>query len=313
MGTHLVLFRDVQGHAVALEDRCRHRNIPLSQGKVINGKIECPYHGWCYHADGNIAEIPANAHLSERVYPVGISSFHCVEQDDYVWVCLSNQPANPKPVPFPNYAESGWVSFHMKTRFNASVDACLENFLDCPHATYVHRGWFRSPTKKKVEATVRTLEDGAEVEYFEEPRVKSAVWSLLSSKKASMKHTDRFIAPATSTVDYVFSNNVHYKITSSCTPIEKNITEVYTVVTFKVKWFSHLVRLYFQPLSKLIIRQDVNILQAQADNVKKFSGEQFSVIETDVLYKLIKQWRLAMHSNHEPPIAGEERKIEISL
>ena len=30
----LVLFRDTAGKAVALEDRCCHRHLPLSQGKV---------------------------------------------------------------------------------------------------------------------------------------------------------------------------------------------------------------------------------------------------------------------------------------
>ena len=311
--TPLVLFRDTKNNASALEDRCQHRNAPLSKGKVCAGTIQCPYHGWRYHADGNIAEIPTITQIQVNEHSAGIRSFHCLEQQGYVWVCLADKPVNKIPLFFPNLSKPGWVSFHMKTRFNATVEACLENFLDCPHATYVHKGWFRSPTRKTVRAIVRTLEDGAEAEYFEEPREKSAVWSLLSPKKSQMKHTDRFIAPATSRVDYDFSNGMHYTITSSCTPIEKDVTEVFTVITFRIKWFGHLVKLYFKPLSKLIIKQDVNILQAQTDNIKSFGNAKFTVINTDLLFKSIKEWRQALKNGQEPPAAGEEKHIDLLL
>jgi phenylpropionate dioxygenase-like ring-hydroxylating dioxygenase large terminal subunit len=313
MDCPLVLFRDHHGKAVVLEDRCRHRNSPLSNGKVCEGTIQCPYHGWRYHGDGSVASIPAKPMDQRWKYPAGVKSYLCHESQGYVWICLSNAPVSAKPTPFPYLGEPGWLSFRMKTRFNAGVDACLENFLDCPHATYVHRGWFRSPTHKKVRVIVRTLEDGAEAEYFEEPREKSAVWSLLAPKKAQMKHTDRFIAPSTSRVDYNFSNGMHYSITSSCTPLENDVTEVFTVITFRIRWFGHLVRLYFKPLSKLIITQDVNVLNAQTNNLRKFGGSDYVVMDTDLLFKPIKHWREAMENELAPPAAGKEECIELCL
>jgi hypothetical protein len=48
-----------------------------------------------------------------------------------------------------------------------------------------------------------------------------------------IQHTDRYIASATTGVDYIFSNQRHYIITPSCTPITENETEVYTVITFQ--------------------------------------------------------------------------------
>jgi hypothetical protein len=68
----------------------------------------------------------------------------------------------------------------METLFRGGVKACPENLLDCPHATHVHRYWFRSPIFRPVRAVVRTLDDGAVTEYLEEPGEKSLVWSLLS-------------------------------------------------------------------------------------------------------------------------------------
>ena len=55
----LVLFRDAQGDAVALEDRCAHRNAPLSIGRVCKGRLQCRYHGWEYDSEGRAAHIPA--------------------------------------------------------------------------------------------------------------------------------------------------------------------------------------------------------------------------------------------------------------
>src|SRR5258706_15323621 len=45
-GVPLVLFRS-GGRAAALIDRCPHRNVPLSLGRVLaDGRLECAYHGW---------------------------------------------------------------------------------------------------------------------------------------------------------------------------------------------------------------------------------------------------------------------------
>jgi phenylpropionate dioxygenase-like ring-hydroxylating dioxygenase large terminal subunit len=313
MGRHLVLFRTEAGEVAALDDRCAHRNAPLSQGKVCRDTLQCPYHGWRYGKDGRVMEIPALAQQNVTDFSARIKSYPCIEQQGFVWICLTSTPANPVPVPFPGLNQAGWTSFQMRTRFAAPVEACLENFLDCPHATHVHRGWFRSQTQRHVSATVRTLDDGAQVEYFEEPREKSVVWTLLSPGRASMQHTDRFIAPATSRVDYRFSNGMHYIITSSCTPVDKCTTDVFTVISFRIKWVGWLVKLYFRPLSRFIIRQDVAILAAQQQNIKKFGGAEFKVVEPDLLYTCIKEWRAALKAGISPPAAGEGWNVELRI
>ena len=47
LGIPIVLFRGRQGDVGVLLDRCPHRNVPLSLGRVLDtGNLECPYHGW---------------------------------------------------------------------------------------------------------------------------------------------------------------------------------------------------------------------------------------------------------------------------
>ncbi|SCW56734.1 Rieske [2Fe-2S] domain-containing protein [Pseudomonas sp. NFACC52] len=44
LGEPLLLFRDAQGEARALEDRCAHRGSPLSLGKItVDGRVRCGY------------------------------------------------------------------------------------------------------------------------------------------------------------------------------------------------------------------------------------------------------------------------------
>ena len=49
MGEKLVFWRDGEGKVSCLWDRCAHRGVQLSVGKVLhNGRLQCPFHGFEY-------------------------------------------------------------------------------------------------------------------------------------------------------------------------------------------------------------------------------------------------------------------------
>ncbi len=77
----LALYRDLSGAARAVEDRCPHRRLPLSMGRLTeDGSIQCPYHGWSFDgATGRCTAIP-NLSEGERI-PAGIkvTAFSAVE------------------------------------------------------------------------------------------------------------------------------------------------------------------------------------------------------------------------------------------
>ena len=319
-GLPLVLFRDAQGRARALQDRCAHRQAPLSAGRICAEGIECPYHGWTWDGEGRVSALPALGPDGA----VGASAFripaHAVrEQQGFVWVA-SRPGANPleDPLPFPHLHEPGWTSFIMRTRFDADVETCLENFLDCPHATFVHRYWFRAPTARPVGATITRMPDGLQATFVEEPRERSLVWWLLSPRGGEMTHSDRFIAPARSQVDYAFPNGWRYSITSSCSEAGERQTDVHTVLSFRTPGIGPLVRLYFEPLARLIIRQDVRIVARRARNLERFeaAGEpplNESSTQADLLGPLIARWRSDLAAGRSAGAAVPERTIRIHL
>jgi nitrite reductase/ring-hydroxylating ferredoxin subunit len=57
LGRSIAVFRGKDGRVRAVENRCAHRHIKLTQGKVVDCQLVCPYHGWSYDGDGK-ATIP---------------------------------------------------------------------------------------------------------------------------------------------------------------------------------------------------------------------------------------------------------------
>ncbi|MCE2946054.1 MAG: Rieske 2Fe-2S domain-containing protein [bacterium] len=314
-GRRLVAFRGEGGRPAALHDRCVHRQAPLSAGRVCAARLQCPYHGWAYDGSGRVVQVPA---LGPGQVPEGlrVASLPCVEQDGLVWTWPGEGEPDRPPPRVPTCDEPGWTRFIMKTRFRGTVEACLENFLDCPHATFVHRGWFRSPTGVPVTARVTSLPDGAQAEYFGEPRRRSVIWAMFSPPGGTMQHVDRFIAPATSRVDYVFPNGLAYNITSTCSPVEGDAIEVYTVMSFRFRGLGPLVRLFFEPLSRWIIRQDVRMLDRVADNRAADAAAgapPARSTEADLLGESIWRWRAALARGEPPPAAGAVRDVRLVL
>jgi phenylpropionate dioxygenase-like ring-hydroxylating dioxygenase large terminal subunit len=311
-GRPIVVFRAGASGFAALEDRCAHRNAPLSRGRICEGRLVCSYHGWEYDRDGRVTHVPALS-PAESPNSINVERFHTVEQDGFVWVAGGDCPPANAPPRFAGMREPGWTCFTMQTRFRATIEASLENFLDCPHAAFVHRHWFRTATGEPVRVDVRTLEDGAVAEFFAEPRKRSLVWWLLAPRRGQMRHTDRFIAPSMSRVDYEFPSGLRYIISSFCTERTAHETEVFTVIAFRWGWLGPLVRLYFEPLSRYIIRQDVKMLAAQHETITAFGTAHFVSTRADVLGRHIVAWRQALRSGTAVPAAGATESVSIHL
>ncbi len=61
-GTRIAVFRSADG-ITAIDNRCAHQGGPLGEGRVIDGCITCPWHGWQYRALDGCAPPP----FSERL------------------------------------------------------------------------------------------------------------------------------------------------------------------------------------------------------------------------------------------------------
>jgi phenylpropionate dioxygenase-like ring-hydroxylating dioxygenase large terminal subunit len=82
-GEPIALYRTKDGRLAALEDRCAHRQVPLSKGVVNGCAIRCCYHGWTYDAAGNCIDVP---YIGKGKLPNGVRSYPCTEQDGLIFI-----------------------------------------------------------------------------------------------------------------------------------------------------------------------------------------------------------------------------------
>ena len=46
LGVDFVLFRNAAGQVICMAGVCCHRGAALGDGKINDGCVACPYHGW---------------------------------------------------------------------------------------------------------------------------------------------------------------------------------------------------------------------------------------------------------------------------
>jgi phenylpropionate dioxygenase-like ring-hydroxylating dioxygenase large terminal subunit len=303
----LVLYRDGNGRAAALLDRCAHRNVPLSGGRVAEGRLECPYHGWQFDSSGICRKVPALCGPHEAAAR-RVSSFAVREQHGLVWVWAQpDQTPDHEPWVPPHADSADFRNFHLDYRVEATLHATLENMLDVPHTAFLHRGLFRGGAQRRLRAIVRRSEDCVQVQYVGEPLPTGLAARILGlgensegagNKDGTVEHHDRFILPSISQVDYGFGSS-RLIATSLLTPESDFVTRFHTIISYRMPlpWF--VMRFAFKPVAERILKQDSRILALQTSNVRRFDEESYVSTAVDLLGPEI--WRML-----ERRAAGEE-------
>ncbi|QCP52312.1 aromatic ring-hydroxylating dioxygenase subunit alpha [Trinickia violacea] len=134
----VVLYRDAAQRAIALDDRCPHRFAPLSKGRIVEGVLECPYHGLRFDATGQCVH---NPHGDGRV-PAGAKAraYPSVERDGAIWFWPGDpQQADASLLPSFDFVDPGKNLTHtgyLLTRAHYQLSA--DNLLDLSHFQFLH-------------------------------------------------------------------------------------------------------------------------------------------------------------------------------
>ena len=135
-GQAIVLFRDAEGQIQALEDRCPHRQVKLSQGEVNQGELECVYHGWRFNAEGACTYIPYLTKHQQlptctiRVYPVQ-------ELAGFIWLYPGDlgvlEADNIQPLGLPEWTHLNYIATVSLIDVEAHYSFLIENLMDMYH------------------------------------------------------------------------------------------------------------------------------------------------------------------------------------
>ena len=138
----IVLYRKEDGGVAAITDRCPHRHVPLSMGKLLSGdRIQCIYHGLEFGADGKCVLNPhgsgkASSALNVKSYPV-------IEKHTLLWIWMGQKPADIDKIP--DYSclddrDELHVTRPGYLRVDANYQLLVDNLLDLSHISYTHAG-----------------------------------------------------------------------------------------------------------------------------------------------------------------------------
>jgi phenylpropionate dioxygenase-like ring-hydroxylating dioxygenase large terminal subunit len=283
-GDPIVLFRDATGAVGALQDRCPHRNVPLSMGRIKNGNLECGYHGWQFNTRGECQAVPGlcgEATSANRYAPS-----HAVrEQEGYIWVYgeANSEPIN-EPYRLPNLDGPGYTTVRRTVDFPGSLHQTIENALDVPHTAYLHKGLFRGVGEpNEIQAVVTRTSDTVQAEFIGEPRPGGIAGKILSPSGGVVSHFDRFLLPSIAQIEYHIGDENHICTTSLCTPVDDFHTRIFAVITFRMRLPGWIIKPILNPIAMRIFRQDVVVLELQSQSIRHFGEERFTSTELDLL------------------------------
>ena len=160
LGQDVVLFRDEGGKAHCLHDTCVHRGGSLCRGEVVDGTVECPYHGWRYDGTGRCVAIPSLGPDGNIPKRARVDSYPTVEKYGMIWTFFGDLPeAERPPLPdfFPEYDRNDgtWRFLRGTYQFETNWVRAIENGVDATHATFVHTDFGNPDNPKRDPYEVR--------------------------------------------------------------------------------------------------------------------------------------------------------------
>lgn len=198
----VVLFRDRNGKAATLEDRCCHRNAPLSIGRLKDGRVECGYHGLLFEGTGVCVEAP-----SQDEVPAGacVRAYPTVERHSWVWVWMG-EPERADAATIPDMFWNDhpeWTAIAGSFKVASNYQSHIDIQLDQTHSPFVHPDSLGTIAKLKVPPTLRREGNTLHCERVYDNAQAPDLWAAAGNIRGPANGFTRwqYLPPATITFD----------------------------------------------------------------------------------------------------------------
>lgn len=253
LGENIVIAK-LNGKPVAMRDRCAHRFAKLSGGKIVDERLQCPYHGWQYGNDGKCVYIPACPRdpIPKKAHT---ETYECAVKYDIVWVRLDSSWDCTK-IPYC----SGWDNPEYKKvivaapyDWDSSSERRWENFTDFSHFAFVHPGTLYDPAF--AEPSIVPIDRvGGEMRFYLEPG-KASVEKFLGG------WTYRAAMPFTINLEMLIaSNNKPFLLWTTSSPVSANECRNFMIIAHTDPDLPDKDPLDFQ---KIVLAEDKPVIETQ--------------------------------------------------
>jgi phenylpropionate dioxygenase-like ring-hydroxylating dioxygenase large terminal subunit len=200
LGEKLVFWRDGTGRVSCLRDRCPHRGVELSLGKVVDGHIQCPFHGFEYDASGRAVLIPANGRDTPVPKAIRAESYPTHEAHGFIWVWWGDDP--PGDLAPARFFDDLDASFTYKTVYDpwrAHYARVIENQLDVVHLPFIHHN--------TIGRGGRTVVDGPALEWLDDDRFYLYVYNRVDDGTPPRRASELPVPePSGFRLEFIFPN-----------------------------------------------------------------------------------------------------------
>jgi phenylpropionate dioxygenase-like ring-hydroxylating dioxygenase large terminal subunit len=163
LGERMIFWRDIAGRAVCQVDKCAHRGASLALGKVVEGYIQCPFHGLQYDPTGKCVLVPANGAAAPVPEAFRLMNYPAREEFGFIWIYFG-EPGCGAPAKGPKFFDD--IGPNMK--YSTVVDPwdnhytrVVENQLDMAHLPFIHHNTIGRGHKTVVDGPgIMHVEDG---------------------------------------------------------------------------------------------------------------------------------------------------------
>lgn len=258
LGSPIVLVRRHTGVVIALEDRCPHRGVPLSDGRAGPLGLSCKYHGWTFDQSGRCTAMPGVIDAASSG-EVRVPSFSVIERDGFVWVGRSTT------LPLPDRViamKSENLRFTWQTRWVAPAIDAQENFLDALHTHTIHP-WLvrRTSARRTVNADLTMEGDGFRVDYEGQPTQSGLLFRLFESRRT--RERAYFSSLSTAQLEYQHAKGGAIWFTVCFTPETLVTTQLFATLHVEGRWApGWIIRSLVWPFLRTIAEQDRRIVES---------------------------------------------------
>jgi phenylpropionate dioxygenase-like ring-hydroxylating dioxygenase large terminal subunit len=97
LNEELVAWRDSAGKPNVARDKCPHRGVRLSAGRVLGGNLQCAWHGLRFDGTGACKLIPWEPEESKLLAEVRVNAYRAQELGSWIWCYIGDAAKFPPP------------------------------------------------------------------------------------------------------------------------------------------------------------------------------------------------------------------------
>jgi phenylpropionate dioxygenase-like ring-hydroxylating dioxygenase large terminal subunit len=141
LGESLVAWRDAQGRPNVVIDRCSHRSMKLSAGRVLDGELQCALHGLRFDGKGRCVLIPWESEVSKIHERMAVRAYPAEELGGYIWAFFGENPPDlASELPEELSKPGEFITFRLPTQVWKANWLIAVDGSDGFHAVTLHAG-----------------------------------------------------------------------------------------------------------------------------------------------------------------------------